>query len=76
MFQRISSFKKFETYARAFVDVSAFAKLGAKRSNEMAKLLDDLGVMGLHSLVLYSGYEGRAERGMIEWDMPDRAKAC
>ncbi|MHB1422470.1 MAG: hypothetical protein ACYC3I_04600 [Gemmataceae bacterium] len=74
LFQRITSFKKFETYARAFVDVSALAKMGAKRGDEMAKLLDDLGVMGLRSVALYSGYDGRAERGLIEWDMPGTRK--
>jgi len=36
--------------------------------------LDDLGLMGLRNLVLYSGFDGRAERGLIEWDMPGPRK--
>ncbi|HTU88477.1 MAG TPA: hypothetical protein VMF69_00120 [Gemmataceae bacterium] len=74
LFQRVASFKKFETDARALVDVSALVKMGAKRGKEMSKLLDDLGAMDLRSLTLYSGFEGRAERGLIEWDMPGPRK--
>jgi hypothetical protein len=69
LFQRVATFKKFETNARAFVDVSAFIKMKVPRGKEVSKLLDDLGVAGLRSLVLYSGFEGRAKRGLIEWDM-------
>lgn len=74
LFQRISGFKKFETNARAFVDVSAFVEMGATRGKEVANLLEDLGLMGLRSLVLYSGFEGRAERGLIEFDIPGPRK--
>ncbi|HTU19109.1 MAG TPA: hypothetical protein VMG10_13700, partial [Gemmataceae bacterium] len=74
LFQRLTGFKKFETNARAFVDVAAFVKMGAGRDKKVAKLLDDLGLMGLPSLVLYSGFEGRAERGLIEVDMPGPRK--
>ena len=69
LFKRLAGFKKFETDARAFVDVAAFVKMGAKRDKKVAKLLDDLGLMGLRSLVLYSGFDGRAERGLMEWDI-------
>jgi hypothetical protein len=74
LFQRLAAFKKFETSARAFVDVAAFVKLGAARNKDVAKLLDDLGLNGLRSLVMYSGFEGRAERGLVEWDMPGPRK--
>ncbi len=74
LFKRIAGFNKFETSARAFVDVAAFVKMGGKRNKEVAKLLDDLGLNGLRSLVMYSGFEGRAERGLIEWDMPGPRK--
>jgi hypothetical protein len=74
LFQRVAAFKEFETDARAFVDVSAFAQMGAKRGKEVAKLLDVLGLMGLRSLALYSGFAGRFVRGRIEWDMPGPRK--
>jgi hypothetical protein len=74
LFKRIAGFNKFETNSRAFVDVAAFVKMGAKRNKEVSKLLDDLGLMGLKSLVMYSGFEDRAERGLLEFDMPGPRK--
>ncbi|MGH7225909.1 MAG: hypothetical protein ACRELF_22040, partial [Gemmataceae bacterium] len=74
LFKRLAGFKKFETNARAFVDVAAFVKMGSQRDKPVAKLLDDLGLKGLVSLVLYSGFDGRAERGLIELDMPGPRK--
>jgi hypothetical protein len=74
LYKRLAGFDKFETSARAFVDVAAFVKLGSQRNKDVAKLLDDLGLTGLRSLVLYSGFEGRAERGLVEWDMPGPRK--
>jgi hypothetical protein len=74
LFKRIAGFKKFETNSRAFVDVASFVKMGSQRGKQVAQLLDDLGLMGLRSLVLYSGFDGRAERGLMEWDMPGPRK--
>ncbi len=74
LFKRLAGFHKFETSARAFVDVAAFVKMGAERNKDVAKLLDELGLSGLRSLVMYSGFEGRAERGLVEWDVPGPRK--
>jgi hypothetical protein len=74
LFQRVAAFKKFETDSRAFVDVFDLVRMGARVRKEMPKLLDDLGMMGLRNLVLYSGFEGRAARGLLEWDMPGPRK--
>ncbi len=74
LFQQVASFKRFETDSRAFVDVFDLIRMSARLRKEMPKLLDDLGMMGLRSLVLYSGFEGRAARGLIEWDMPGPRK--
>lgn len=66
LFQRMTSFKDFETVSRGFLDTEALAKLGAGRSREVRRLLDDLGAEGLHTLVAYSGFEGKVERGLLE----------
>ncbi len=70
----MKTFDKFETSARAFVDSAAFAKLAASRSKQFEKLINDLGLDGLKSLVYYSGFDGEAERGLVEWDMPGARK--
>jgi hypothetical protein len=74
LFKRLASFDKFETNSRAFVDLAAFVQMGSKRNKDVAKLLDDLGLTGLRSLVMYSGFEERAERGLLELDMPGPRK--
>ncbi|HVS35267.1 MAG TPA: hypothetical protein VMS17_06765 [Gemmataceae bacterium] len=74
LFQRVKSFDKFETSARAFVDVAAMSKLAASRGKEFDKLIKDLGLDGLKSLVFYSGFDGDSERGLVEWDMPGPRK--
>jgi hypothetical protein len=66
LFKRVQDFKQFETSARAFVDFAALVKLASSRSPEVKKLLADLGVDGLQSAVLYSGFDGVAERGLTE----------
>jgi hypothetical protein len=66
LFKRVKGFDKFETGARAFVDLEALAKVAEGRGKEFAKLFDELGLRSLKSLVLYSGFEGEAERGLVE----------
>jgi hypothetical protein len=68
LFQRVQGFKGFETSARAFLDVASLVKLGQTRGKGMAQLLDDFGLTGLRSAVLYSGFDGEAERGLMEFD--------
>jgi hypothetical protein len=74
LFQRVSGFKGFETSARAFVDVAALVKLGGARNKEVAKLLDELGLNSVKSAVFYSGFEGEAERGLMEIEAPGPRK--
>ncbi len=74
LFKRLKAFDKFETSARAFVDSAALVKLAASRGHEFDKLTKDLGLDGLKSLVFYSGFDGEAERGLVEWDMPGPRK--
>lgn len=66
LFARTAGFKDFETAARMFVDVGSLVKLADKRGAEVKKLLDDLGLYGVEDLVLYSGFDGDYERGLIE----------
>jgi hypothetical protein len=74
LFKRVKSFNQFETSARAFVDVASLTKVAAARGKEFDKLIKDLGLDGLKSLVFYSGFDGEAERGLVEWDMPGPRK--
>jgi len=70
LFKRVQGFNQFETSARAFVDSAALVKVAASRGKEFDKLMKDTGLDGLKSLVFYSGFDGEAERGLVEWEMP------
>jgi len=74
LFKRVQGFNQFETSARAFVDSAALVKVAASRGKEFDKLMKDTGLDGLKSLVFYSGFDGEAERGLVEWDMPGPRK--
>ncbi len=74
LFKRLKSFDKFETSARAFVDVGSLTRIAASRGKEFDKLIKDMGLDGLQSLVFYSGFDGEAARELVEWDMPGPRK--
>jgi hypothetical protein len=69
LYQRLEAFHRFETSARAYIDAAGLVKLGATRGKEVARLLNDLGLDGLRSVVFYSGFEGTADRGVLELDL-------
>jgi hypothetical protein len=69
LFKKVKGFDQFPTSARAFVDAAALVKMGGTRGPEVAKLLNELGLNGLRSLILYSGFAGEAERGLVELEM-------
>jgi hypothetical protein len=74
LYKRVRGYDKFETSARAYVDVSAITKLAATRGKEVESLLNELGVDNLKSIVFYSGFEGTAERSIVELELPGERK--
>src|SRR5262245_2335378 len=69
LFQRVQGFKDFETGARGFVDVAGLVQVGRSFDKNVSKVIDELGVDGLKSIVIYSGFDGAAERGVLEIDL-------
>src|SRR5262249_6906194 len=69
LFKQVHGFKQFETGARAFVDVASLVKLAQSRNKEMAKMMSDLGLDGLLSWTMYSGFDGACERSLSELTM-------
>jgi hypothetical protein len=74
LFKKVHDFKNFETATRGFVDLAAFVQLAGGRGKDVAKLVDDLGLGGLQDLVFYSGFDGPAERSLVEIRMPGPRK--
>jgi hypothetical protein len=69
LFRRVQGFKKFETGARAFLDVASIVKIARTRSTEVSKFLSDLGLEGVSSWTFYSGFEGTSERALSELEL-------
>jgi hypothetical protein len=69
LFKRVAGFKEFETGTRAFVDLAALAKVAGAHNKEVARLSAELGGDAFKSLVLYSGFDGPVEHGLIELDI-------
>ncbi len=74
LFQRAKGFSQFETAGRAFIDVTGLVKEAKARGEDVGKLIDDLGLDGVKSVVLYSGFDGDADRGLIEADLAGTRK--
>jgi hypothetical protein len=74
LFQKVQGFKEFETGTRGFLELASLVQLGRSRGKEVAALIDDLGLGRLQSLTFYSGFDGPAERSLIELHMPGPRK--
>jgi hypothetical protein len=74
IYQKISSFKEFETSTRAYIDVASLAKVAGTGNDPVQKLLSELGVDGLKSLTYYSGFDNDATRSVVELDAPGPRK--
>jgi hypothetical protein len=74
LFRRVMGFSDFENAARAFIDVEALVRRANERGREVGKLVTDLGLEGVKSVVLYSGFDGDSDRGLIEADLAGERK--
>lgn len=64
LFKSITDFKKYETWARGFIDLERAVKF-ARFRKEATQIIDDLGLDGLKNLTLQFGFEGRYDRSTI-----------
>src|SRR4029077_6057228 len=74
LFKRVHGFDKFETGARAYIDVAAITKLANPRGKDVEALMTELGVDNLKSIVFYSGFDGASERSILEMETPGPRK--
>jgi hypothetical protein len=74
LYQQLKGFNEFPTWGRGYVDTAALAKLAREFHPEAGQLVDDLGLAGLKSITFHSGFDGPAERGVLELNMPGERK--
>lgn len=74
LYQRVANFKEFETAARGYFDVASVLKVAGEIAEPAPKIIDELGLKGLKSIVFFTGYEGLQERSVVEADIPGPRK--
>lgn len=70
LYKKVISFKEFTTAARGFIDVTSTLNIVADITPPAGKVIDELGLKGLKSITFVSGFDGPAERSVVDVDMP------
>jgi len=74
LFKQLADFKEFPTWGRGFINTAALVKVVRAYGPEAGQLMDDLGLSGLHSITFQSGFDGPAERAVLELHTPGERK--
>jgi hypothetical protein len=74
LYKKVISFKEFPTATRGYFDVASVLKVGSDFALPAAKIIDELGVKGIKSITFVSGFDGPAERSVIDVDIPGPRK--
>ncbi len=73
-YKEVAGFKEFPTWCRGYLDFAGLTKVVKTISPDVSKLIDELGLDGIRSLTFYSGFDGPAERGLVELSTPGPRK--
>jgi hypothetical protein len=74
LFKKLKDFHEFETGARAFLDMAALVRLAQGRGKGVEQLITTLGLDGLRSVTLYSGFDSGAERSVSELELTGKRR--
>ena len=74
LYKKVSGFKEFSTWASAYLDVASVLKKVGDVNPAFDQIISDLGLKSLKSVTFQSGFDGPAERGVIEIDAPGPRK--
>jgi hypothetical protein len=74
LYKKVIGFKEFPTAARGFIDITSSLNIAADIAPPAGKIIDELGLKGLKSITFFSGFDGPAERSVVDVDMPGPRK--
>jgi len=74
LYKRTASFDGFPVWSRGYVDLEGMLKQVANIAPPARQAIDDLGLKNLKSITFQSGFDGPAERSVIEIDAPGPRK--
>jgi hypothetical protein len=66
LFTHLQDFKEFDTWGRGFIDMTALVQVVRAYGPDAGQLMDDLGLAGLKNITFQSGFDGPAERAVLE----------
>jgi hypothetical protein len=69
LYLKTASFKEFTTASRGYFDLTSVLQVGAEFAPPAGRVIDDLGLKGLKHITFYSGFDGPAERSIVDIDM-------
>jgi hypothetical protein len=74
LYQKVMDFKEFDTASRGFFDVTSVLNVVSEIAPPAEKIVDELGLKGLKNITFVSGFDGPAERSVVEADLPSPRK--
>jgi hypothetical protein len=74
LYKKTIGFKEFKTATRGFIDVASILDVVSEDFKPAGKVIDELGVRGIKSISFVSGFDGPAERSVVDVDMPGTRK--
>jgi hypothetical protein len=75
LYKQVKSFKEFPAWGAGYVDVAALIqKVKDLNVPGLGQLLDDLGLDGLKNITFHSGFEGSAERAILEVNLGEKRR--
>ncbi len=74
LYQKVANFKEFETATRGYLDTASIFKVAGEIAEPAPKIIDELGLNGIKSIVFFSGFDGPQERSVVEADIPSPRK--
>src|SRR5260370_32239915 len=69
LYQKVVNFKEFETASRGYFDVTSVLNVAAEIAPPAEKIINELGLKGLKSITFVSGFDGPAERSVVDADI-------
>lgn len=74
LYKQVAEFKEFKTWARGYLDLGSAWEMIGGLAPQANQIITDLGLNGLTSVTFVSGFDGPAERGVVEINTTGKRK--
>jgi hypothetical protein len=74
LYRQVSGFKEFPSWAHGFIDLTSIFKVAKEINPGVAQVLGELGLDGVKHVTFHSGFDGPAERGVVQISIPGPRK--